>query len=99
VGSSHKLIAYIFEGTRFHIAQVIRKNMTIYELNDDTGTYADFHKEEFTIKNIRETLSKDIKDLQRDPQNTYILQQYIELYERLKPVLFKGKSYEKKKPK
>lgn len=97
--SLYELIEYIFKGSRFYIVKIKTANTTIYELNDDTGTYADFRKENFTIKNIRETLSNDIKDLQRDPQNAYILQQYIELYERLKPVLFKGKSYEKKKPK
>lgn len=87
---------FVFKNT-IYVVEII--NDDYYEINDrrDGGSFMDFDDESFTIKGIRNQLIDDIKYLSK--HNRKVLQEYIDLFEILKPVLFPNKNYKIKKPK
>jgi hypothetical protein len=98
-----KILKDILKDTKFVVSKEVFDNSTVYELNDgEGGTYVDFRSEDFTIKNIRHQLVDDIKTVDENVKKHQtesmirVLEEYIELYEILKPILFNDKPYTKK---
>lgn len=85
-------IEKIFRGTDFKVIDQNYGGRDYYRIYDSTGGYEDIYTEEFNVPSLRKKLKHSIEMLNAS-RDFDVRDEYIVLYDVLKPFLFGGKQY------